>query len=228
MGFDQKKKELLARAGFGPRLLASVQQAQQQGYMKPYIHLDTELPGIVSLFSFDPQVAKPMSELAEVLLRRPSTLTIGERELIASFVSKMNGCEFCYGSHAACTRHFMDPETVDAFLEDEDSEAVDMHMRTLLVVAYHVKSLNRESLAEAINFAKLAGATDQEIHDTVAIAAAFCMFNRYVDGLGTTFEPEDLETSGASIAKYGYKMNWGRLIHEIIPQMWKRIFGSKS
>lgn len=68
------------------------------------------------------------------------------------------------------------------------------------------------------------GASDQEIHDTVAIAAAFCMYNRYVDGLGTIYKDGDLHTSGHSIATYGYRMNVRRFFHEVVPQMWARIW----
>lgn len=83
---------------------------------KPYIELDPELPGIVSLFDFDHEVAGPLSDLAQVLLRRPSSLSIGERELIAAFVSKLNGTIFCYGSHSEAARQFMDPRDRGCFL----------------------------------------------------------------------------------------------------------------
>jgi uncharacterized peroxidase-related enzyme len=191
---------------------------------KPYIKLDSDFPGIISLFMFDRQVAAPMSDLAEVLLRRPSSLSIGERELIASFVSKLNGCKFCCGSHTECTKEFLDPEVVDAFLTDEDSEVLSLRLRGLMVVALDVQELNREALPEDILKAKMLGASDQEIHDTVAIAAAFCMYNRYVDGLGTVYKDGDLYKSGVSIARYGYLMGVKRFFNEVVPQMWARIW----
>jgi uncharacterized peroxidase-related enzyme len=189
---------------------------------KPYIKLADDLPGIVSLFDFDHEVAKPLGDLAEVLLRRPSSLSIGERELIAAFVSKLNHTEFCYGSHGEAARHFMDPFIVDSFLEDEDSEVLTKRLSTLMVVATDVQALDRKHLPEAIQLAKRYGASDQDIHDTVAIAAAFCMYNRYVDGLGTVFKKGDLEKSGASIAKRGYRMTLSRLYHEVLPRFLKR------
>ncbi|MGH3422348.1 MAG: carboxymuconolactone decarboxylase family protein, partial [Streptosporangiaceae bacterium] len=67
----------------------------------PYISLGNEAPGILSLFEYRPETAKPLCELAEVLLRGRSTLSRGERELMASYVSALNDCSFCTDSHAA-------------------------------------------------------------------------------------------------------------------------------
>lgn len=192
---------------------------------KPYINLANDLPGIIALFDFDHTVAKPMSDLAEVLLRRPSSLSIGERELIAAFVSKLNNTEFCYGSHAEAARHFMDPFIVDSFLDDENSEILTKRLGALMAVASDVQALDRSHLPWSISVAKKFGASDHDIHDTVAIAAAFCMYNRYVDGLGTVFKNGDLERSGVSIAKRGYRMTLSRFYHEILPRVWKKFLG---
>ena len=67
----------------------------------PHIALPENLPGITAGFAFRPETAKPMRELAEILLRGPSTLTSGERELIATYVSSRNDCYFCQTSHGA-------------------------------------------------------------------------------------------------------------------------------
>jgi hypothetical protein len=59
---------------------------------------------------------------------------------------------------------------------------------------------------EIVEKAKSLGATDREIHDTVLIAATFCMFNRYVDGLGTAHALTDeiYYSTGKKIAEHGY------------------------
>lgn len=69
-----------------------------------YIEVEEGVPGIRSLFNFRPETGKPLCELAEVLLRGPSSLSSGERELIATYVSHRNGCMFCMNSHAAAAR----------------------------------------------------------------------------------------------------------------------------
>src|SRR5438552_17979624 len=66
-----------------------------------HIQLPEELPGIVGPLTFSPDPAKPLLELAEVLLRSPNTLTSAEREMIATYVSSQNDCKFCQSSHGA-------------------------------------------------------------------------------------------------------------------------------
>jgi alkylhydroperoxidase/carboxymuconolactone decarboxylase family protein YurZ len=65
-------------------------------------------------------------------------------------------------------------------------------LKALLAIAASVQKSGKHVTSEQISKAREVGATDREIHDTVLIAAAFCMFNRYVDGLGT-WAPEDRE-----------------------------------
>lgn len=191
---------------------------------KPYIQLDQNYPGIVSLFMFDKGVAKHLSAMAQELMRRKSTLTVGERELIAAYSSKVNECQFCYRSHKSCAEETGDRFAVRDVLEKGQLTAVSMKMESLLKVAHWVTILNRADLPQAIEEAKEVGATDQEIHDTVAIAAFFNMCNRYVDGLGTTFVPGEEIDGGKSLAKYGYLMTIRRFVGEILP----KILGGKK
>src|SRR5580692_4097160 len=123
----------------------------------PHITLNSAEPGIRGLLQYRPETGRPLSELAEVLLRGPSTLTRGERELIAAYVSGLNDCQYCSSSHS---------------------------------VAAAVQRGGHQVTDEHISNARAADATDLEIHDTVLIAAAFCMMNRYVDGLATV-APDD-------------------------------------
>lgn len=191
---------------------------------KPYIQLDQNYPGIVSLFMYDKGVAKHLSAMAQELMRRPSTLTVGERELIAAFASRINECQFCYRSHKACAEETNDPELVNEFLEGQNSEILSTKMQALMGIVVHVGFLNRTELPGAIEHAKSVGATEQEIHDTVAITAFFNMCNRYVDGLGTTFVPGEEIEGGKSLAKYGYLMTIRRFVGEILP----KILGGKK
>ena len=167
----------------------------------PYVDLGNDLPGIISLFEYRPETARPLSELAEVILRGPSTLTRGERELIASYVSSLNGCGFCTDSHAAFAAAQLHGgmTLVDEVRADPESAPIPAKLRALLRIAAAVQRGGRNVSAADVQAARVAGASDVEIHDTVLIAAAFCMFNRYVDGLATTL-PED-PAMYAAIAK---------------------------
>jgi uncharacterized peroxidase-related enzyme len=157
-----------------------------------YIDLGNPAPGIRGLFEFRPATAAPLGHLAETLLRGDNTLSRGERELIAAYVSDLNECHFCASSHSAFAALQL-PEgwdVVDGVLRDPSSAPVGDKLRCLLVVAGQVQRGGRHVTPEAVQEARAAGATDVEIHDAVLIAAAFCMFNRYVDGLGT-WAPQD-------------------------------------
>ena len=141
-------------------------------------------------------------------MRGPSTLTTGERETIASYVSKRNDCKYCSSTHGAIARHLLDEQasTVQQVWDDVDSAEISDKLKTLLHIAGKVQESGKSVTKNHIEAAKNAGASDQEIHDTVLIAAAFCMFNRYVDGLGTWApdDPELYDKIGKQRAEEGY------------------------
>lgn len=173
-----------------------------------YIELNNKLPGIAGLLEYRPETAKPLGELAETLLRGPSTLTSAEREMIASYVSYQNECHFCHSSHGAAAAHHLDGnlDLLDDIKNDFKNTEISPKLRKLLDVAKKVQVSGNHVTNDDIEAAKQEGATDREIHDTVLIAAAFCMFNRYVDGLGT-WAPEEKEAydeSGKRLAHQGY------------------------
>lgn len=167
-----------------------------------------EYPGITGPMKFRPETAKPLNELAEVLLRGPHSMTPGERELIAAYVSSENDCHFCASSHSAFAAVQLDGgmALVDQVRADLESAPVSDKMRALLRIAGAVRQGGLKVTPELVEAARAAGATDVEIHDSVLIAAAFCMFNRYVDGLGT-WAPGPVEAylpSAQNIAERGY------------------------
>lgn len=152
----------------------------------PYIPLEEHLPGITGLLEYRKDSAQPIRELTEILLRGPSTLTEGQRELIATVVSSGNQCTFCTTAHTAAADLLMgDSKIASKVKQDINSAPVSDKMKALLTIASMVRESGKSVTAEAIQKAKDEGATDIEIHDTVLIAALFCLYNRYVDGLAT-------------------------------------------
>jgi uncharacterized peroxidase-related enzyme len=172
-----------------------------------HIALPEGLPGISSGFAFRPETSKPMRELAHILLHEPSSLTPGERELIATYVSSQNDCYFCQTSHgAAAASHLGGDEVVKQVKTDFQSAPVTPKLKALLAIAGKVQRGGKNVTSEDVAHARSLGATDLEIHDTVLIAAAFCMYNRYVDGLGT-WQPRDqtmYAEMGKHLAEHGY------------------------
>ncbi|POM27700.1 Carboxymuconolactone decarboxylase family protein [Actinomadura rubteroloni] len=153
----------------------------------PHIDLGSELPGLPALLAYRPETAGPLRALAEALLRGPGLLSTGERELIAAYVSELNACGFCAGSHGACAAELLgDDSVLGQVTADLDAAPVTPRLRALLRLAEAVQRGGTAVTPELVADAKTAGAADQEIHDAILIAAAFCMYNRYVDGLATT------------------------------------------
>jgi uncharacterized peroxidase-related enzyme len=172
-----------------------------------HINLPDGFPGITAGFNFRPETAKPMRELAHLLLHEPGSLSPGERELIATYVSSRNCTTFCALSHgAAAASHLGDASIVEKVKADFLAAPVSAKLKALLVIAGKVREDGKLVTREDVLAARTLGATDMEIHDTVLIAAAFSMYNRYVDGLGT-WQPTDpgmYVEMGKHLAEEGY------------------------
>jgi uncharacterized peroxidase-related enzyme len=176
----------------------------------PHITLPKEYPGIRSLFMYSPATALPLNNLVQTLLhdKETSTLTPGERELIATYTSSLNSCKYCANTHGAIAQYQLGdkPQIVSQVRTDPDLADISDKLKALLKIAAKVQKDARTVNTNDIDFAKKNGATEKEIHDTVLIAAAFCMYNRYVDGLAT-WAPDDpaiYDAIGQQRSKEGY------------------------
>lgn len=157
----------------------------------PYIPLEEHLPGITGLLEYRRDTAEPIRELTQVLMRGPSTLSEAERELLATIVSHRNECVFCATAHTAAADVLLgEHDTCEKIKKDISTAPLSDKMKKLLIIATQVQQGGTSVSKAAIEEAKATGATDVEIHDTVLIAALFCMYNRYVDGLAT-ITPDD-------------------------------------
>jgi uncharacterized peroxidase-related enzyme len=173
-----------------------------------HIQLPDGLPGIVGPLTYSPETAEPLTQLAEVLLRGPNTLTSAEREMIAAHVSYRNECNFCQLSHSAAAAAHLggNYDLIERVKLNPETSGVSDKLKALLNIAGKVQKGGKQVTSEDVSRARQHGATDKEIHDTVLIAAAFCMYNRYVDGLAT-WQPKDREAyveMGESMAHQGY------------------------
>jgi uncharacterized peroxidase-related enzyme len=172
-----------------------------------HINLPPDLPGIRGPMTFRPETAKPLNELVDVLLRGPHTLSPGERELIATYVSSENDCRYCQTIHGAVAAHHLSDEMLVVKVKtDFEHAAVSDKLKALLVIAGKTARGGKNVTAADVARARAHGATDLEIHDTVLIAAVFCMCNRYVDGLATWApdDPEFYRQRAALVAANGY------------------------
>lgn len=173
-----------------------------------YITVEEGLPGIMGLLEYRQDTAEPIRELTQILLRGPSPLNEGERELIAALVSHRNECMFCDSAHTATADLLIgDSDITAAIKEDIDSAPISDKMKALLKIAAKVQESGLNVKDKDVKRARDKGATDNEIHDTVLIAALFCMYNRYVDGLNswTPENPKFYKTLARRIGPKGYR-----------------------
>lgn len=230
MTFDinQDADPELVKAAFGLDVGETSSPTNHLDMPKPYINLGNNFPGIASLLMFDRQVAKPLTQLAEVIMRRTNrSLDPWFRELLGAFVSKLNDCQFCYQSHMSAAAALGDPETVKAFLVDQDSSVLTDRQNALMSIAVevnHFENWDRNNVPYTIEVAKRLSCSEQDIYDTVLVASFFAMCNRYVLALGTTFQPGEPEVGGKNLVKYGYRMNPRRFFGEILPRLWNNLF----
>jgi uncharacterized peroxidase-related enzyme len=180
-----------------------------------HIKVPDGLPGILGPMAISPESTQALRVLADVLLRGPNSLTPGEREIIATYVSSRNDCCFCQLSHGAAAAEHLNGnyELIDRIKLDYNATEISDKLKALLAIAGKVQEGGKQVTTEDVARARQQGATDKEIHDTVLIAAAFCMFNRYVDGLGTwqPTDPEMYREMGKTMAHDGYaKPDWDK------------------
>ncbi|HLP96153.1 MAG TPA: peroxidase-related enzyme [Saprospiraceae bacterium] len=173
-----------------------------------HIDLGNDFPGIRGPMAFSPKTAQPMNDFANALLATDEGLSKGERELIGAYVSSLNDCHFCQSIHGAVANHYLgDESTFEAVKCDLPTAPVSEKMRALLSIAASVQKGGKQVTIEQIETARKEGATDRDIHDAVLIAAAFCMFNRYVDGLATwaPADPDFYRHRAQKVAELGYR-----------------------
>lgn len=173
----------------------------------PHIDFKNSLPGIRAAMAFRPETAAPLSALAEILLRDDAGLSRADRELIGTYVSSLNDCFYCHHSHAAIASIYLgENDTTKNVVNDYTQAAISSKLKSLLNIAGKVQQSGKAVTGADIAAAHAEGASDMDIHDTVLIAAAFCMFNRYVDGLATP-TPTDLNSyplRAQQVADNGY------------------------
>jgi uncharacterized peroxidase-related enzyme len=184
-----------------------------------HIQVPDGAPGILGPMAISPESTKALRQLAECLLRSPNTLTPAERETIAAYVSLQNDCRFCQLSHSAAAAEHLggNYELIDRVKQDYATAEISDKLKSLLAIAGKVQKGGKYVTPEDIGRARQQGATDKEIHDTVLIAAAFCMFNRYVDGLDTwqPTDPDDYREMGCTMAHVGYVRPNGEKMGEV-------------
>jgi uncharacterized peroxidase-related enzyme len=142
---------------------------------------------------------------AERLMRGPSPLTPGERELIAAFVSGVNSCRYCHGAHSRVAHAFgVDDTLLAAALDDLEKAAIDARLKPLLrYVRKLTETPSRMSEADAAAV-YAAGWDDEALLHSIAVCAYFNNMNRLVEGAGIVGTPDGYSAAAQQLVAHGY------------------------
>ncbi|MEE8370981.1 MAG: peroxidase-related enzyme [Sphingomonadales bacterium] len=150
-----------------------------------YLENLPEEAAMKELYEAYPDVSKPLGAYTQAVMRGPSPLSEGERELVAAFVSGLNACNYCFGVHSAVAKVFgVEPGLLEAIIEDVDAAPVAERLKPLLHYARKL-TLAPASVGEGdVAAIRAAGWGDDALFSLVSVAALFNLYNRLVEGAG--------------------------------------------
>lgn len=161
--------------------------------------------GVADVFLRSPKVYKPALQFFENVMLGESELTKEEREIIATHVSRINGCDFCVNAHRATLIAMGVNDSTIATLEDGPNiDGVRDQIKDLLVFAEKLTRTPADISIADIDALKDKGVSEQTIEDTVNVVALLNYLNRLVDAFGVEGSPDYFKAVGSSLAKNGY------------------------
>lgn len=172
--------------------------------------------GLLRIFQAFPEVARPLLEYHEVLLRGESPFSVGERELIAAYVSGLNNCNYCRAVHSQTAVALgIDAKAITNLLassRDQDVRygtnasdwRIDLRVRPVLALVQKLTLSPGKITAGDVDAIFAAGWDDRALHDAVAICALFNLMNRLVNGLGVEASETYTELAAERLAQNGY------------------------
>jgi uncharacterized peroxidase-related enzyme len=165
------------------------------------------IAGPVKLIMYRPDfLGTNLKALTHEAMRGASAWSVGDRELMAAFVSKLNECEYCIKAHSAvAARAYQDEQMVSAVLADLDSAPIEEPLRATLRM---LQKLNREHRVDVDDMRALlaAGVSRDRIEDALAVAFAFNTMNRLADAFAFSVPgPKAFEAGAKYLLAHGYR-----------------------
>jgi uncharacterized peroxidase-related enzyme len=160
---------------------------------------------LADLRRVDSELFEKLRPYGQQLMRGPSPLTPGERELIAAFVSGVNSCRFCHGTHSRVAQAFGVPDDViKGLLDDIELAPVPQRMKPILRYARKLtETPSRMTQADAAAIYD-AGWSEQALVHAIAVCAYFNNMNRLVEGAGIVGTAEDYSSGAKRLVAEGY------------------------
>lgn len=170
-----------------------------------YFDFSKQYKGIADVFLRRPEYYRPLLSFLETVMIGPSKLSKIDRELLAAYVSKLNGCHFCVEAHQATLKYLGANEALVKSLDGEiDTNLVSEQVAALLIFARRLTENPQSVTQQHITFLKYAGLDEQTIEDGMNVIALFGLVNRLVDAVGVTGDDKYFDLVGKALATHGY------------------------
>ena len=162
---------------------------------------------VLDIFQQNPNRYSALVEFIQTVMRGESALTAGERELIAAYVSGLNACDYCYGSHQAiATELNVDPKLLEAILTDVATAPIEERLSPVFALVRKLTLNPSKTIQADVDAILEAGWNEQAIEDVICVCALFNFMNRFVNGYGLELpNQEQLAVMAKGINTEGYK-----------------------
>jgi uncharacterized peroxidase-related enzyme len=161
---------------------------------------------VPDILKMSPHAGKALLEMHEAIMRAPSALTPGERELISAYVSGLNKCQYCYGVHSQTAKAYEEiPKTaVDNMMDDLETAGFDDKIKPILRFARKLTE-TPSSITDADAQAVYAAGWDEKaLHDAVMVVCCFNSMNRLLEAHGVHGNEAMYRERGPMLKQYGY------------------------
>ena len=164
-------------------------------------------PEALKLVMYRPEFyGTPMQKITQDAMRGPSAWSVGDRELMAALISKMNACEYCIKAHTAVSaKAYRDPAKVSAALADLETAPLDQPLRATLRM---LAKLTRENAVgeDDMRAVLAAGVSREQIRDALSVAFVFNAMNRLAEAFKFEVgEPKAFEAGARYLLARGYR-----------------------
>jgi uncharacterized peroxidase-related enzyme len=167
------------------------------------------IPEILHLFRFKRRTTDHLVRFTEEVMRGPSPLSPGMRELIGAFLSRRNQCSFCSDAHAATAAQLLEKELVDEVLFDLENSRLDLAHKELFRYIGKLADNPAGVMASDINRLKELGWSEEAIYDALTVASVFQFYNTWNGGSGVqNMTSADYLRSGTVLNTMGYCMDF--------------------
>lgn len=175
----------------------------------PFFKHLNDLSDITDITWNDRKRLGPLDKASQEIMRGKSNFSHAQKELFAAYVSGLNACSFCYGSHVAVAKNFgISPKTIEALLEDittapieEQEKALFQYLKKLTLSASKITQQDADAVFEA-------GWTEEDLQELILIGCLFNFYNRLLDGHGIKGNKAIYHFGGNHLHKKGYSVPW--------------------